>query len=105
MAALTASSVTVHDTWKEGGTSGRKFLAKDVTLVLAGHGDEGANTIPASIFGMRKIHSVRDVRDADGNKFEMAPSFTGATLNAHAHADGAISAITDTVRLTVIGTD
>lgn len=79
MADLTSSGITVHDVWKEGGTSGRKFLAKDVTLVLSSQGGL-TNKIPKALFGMTKIVGARSFRDADSVAVTAGPSYDGANL-------------------------
>lgn len=79
MAALTSSGVTVNDIWTEGGRNGRKFLVKDVTLVLSSQGGL-TNNIPASLFGMRTIKSARSFRDSSSVAVTAAPSYDGAYL-------------------------
>jgi hypothetical protein len=79
MAALTSAGVTVNDTWKEGGTGGRRYLAKDVTLVLSSQGGL-TNNIPASLFGMTTITSARSFRDSSSVAVYAGPSYDGAYL-------------------------
>lgn len=107
MANLAASAVTVRETWKEGGTNARKFLAKAVTLNLTGQGGT-TNKIPASLFGMSKIWSIRDAVTDDNNILLATPSYDGSYIlllrvGPTAAAVFAPADITDIVRLTVLG--
>lgn len=79
MAALGASGVTVNNTWTEGDRNGRRFLVKDVTLVLVSQGGL-TNNIPASLFGMTKIDYARSFRDSSSNVLSTAPSYDGSYL-------------------------
>lgn len=78
MAALTSAGVTVNDTWKEGGTNSRRFLAKDVTIVLSSQGGL-TNNVPASLFGMSRIVSARAFRDSSSVAVGAGPSYDGTT--------------------------
>lgn len=82
MAALTSAGVTVNDTWKEGGTNSRRFLVKDVTLVLSSQGGL-TNNIPASLFGMRNLISARSFRDSSSVAVAAGPSWDGTTHGAY----------------------
>lgn len=113
MAALLASAVTVNDTWKEGGTSGRKFLVKDVTISAPGNGSV-ANPIPSSVFGMTRISGVRAARVVAGSGLTAGqlinawPSVDGTVLYLSAPENAAAQTPADftaTIRLTVQGTD
>lgn len=79
MATLAASAVSVTDTWKGEGTSSRKFLFKDVTLTLTGHGGL-TNTILAALFGMSKIIGVKNARNASSVLINAAPSYDNASI-------------------------
>lgn len=102
MANLARSAVTTIETWKEGGTNARKFLAKRVTLVLTGQGG-ATNLIPASVFGMSKIWSARDAITDGGTLLIACPSYDQANLLLFGLESDAPVDITDTIRLTVAG--
>lgn len=103
MAILAMSSITVNDTWKEGGTNGRRFLVKDVTLALAGQGGL-TNTIAASLFGMSKIDYVRAARDSVSALIGAGPSYDGSYLVfANVETNGTPTDQTGTFRLHVAG--
>ena len=107
MADLAASAVTVTDTWREGGTTAAKYKAKAVTLTLTGQGTTtSGQRIAASLFGLSKIVSVRDVRDSSNNFLMGCPSYDGSYLllnNAFQTAVTPTSVTGVTVRLTVVG--
>lgn len=103
MPAITSASVTVNDTWKEGGTNGRRFLAKDVTLALVSQGGL-TNSIAASMFGMSKIDYVRAARDSNSALVGAAPSYDGSLLVfATVETAGTPADQTGTFRLIVAG--
>lgn len=79
MAALAASAVTILDTWKEAGTSSRKFLAREVQLVLTGQGDLTDN-IPAALFGMKTIRRTLNFRTTASVAIQSMPSYDGSLL-------------------------
>jgi hypothetical protein len=109
MADLAQSAVTVRETWKEGGTNARKFLAKAVTLTLTGQGTANSGErIAASLFGMNKIWSVRDARTSDEAMLIASPSYDGSYILLSSVGPVATeifeaNAVTGTVRLTVLG--
>lgn len=102
MAALTSAGVTVNATWKEGGTNGRRFLAKDVTLVLSSQGGV-TNNVPAALFGMTKIDGARNFRNSSGIKVEAWPNYLGTLLSFAAAGSGTPADISATVRGIVVG--
>lgn len=112
MAALTSTGVTIHDAWKEGGTTGRKFKAVDVTLVLSSQGGL-TNNIPASLFGMSTIVDARGFRTTSSVRASFGPSLSstevGDYLVAYANTDATDATrnnpadISATVRGIVIG--
>ncbi len=81
MAALTSTGVNAVETWKEGGTSSRKFLTKKVVLTLVAQGG-ATNNIPAALFGMKAIWYVRGGTKADNTQQVFLPSYDMLTLNA-----------------------
>lgn len=103
MAALTKAGVTINDWWSEGGTNGRKFKVKDVTLVLSSQGG-ATNNIPASLFGMTKISAVRSFRSSASASVLGFPSFDGTLLLfCTAETAGTPADQTATVRGIVVG--
>jgi len=54
MAALTASAVTINRSWTEGGTNGKEYSCRHVTLVLTGQGGT-TNTIGAAVLLLTKL--------------------------------------------------
>lgn len=80
MPTLAQSAVTVNDSWNEGGNNCRKFRALDVTLNLTGQGDDTTNTIPASLFGLKRVRSARAFRDATNVAVSAGPSYDGTKL-------------------------
>lgn len=79
MGALASSGVTVHDVWKGGGTSGRKYKYLDVTLTLSTQGGL-TNNIPASLFGLTKIVGTEGFRTTSSVRGELGPNLS-TTLN------------------------
>lgn len=79
MAALTSSGVTIHDSWKGGGTSGRKFKFVDVTLALSTQGGL-TNNIPATLFGLTKILGADGFRTTSSVKLDFGPNLTTALV-------------------------
>lgn len=103
MAALTSAGVTVNDWWTEGGTNGRKFKVKDVTLVLVAQGG-ASNTIAASLFGMSKVTEARAFRDSSSNSVLGFPSYDRTKLHfCTAETAGTPADQTATVRGVVVG--
>lgn len=103
MAALTSTGVTINDWWSEGGTNGRKFKAKDVTLVLSSQGG-ATNNIPAGLFGMTTISAARAFRDSSSNSVLGFPSYDGTKLYfCTAETAGTPADQTATVKGIVVG--
>lgn len=109
MANLAASGVTVERSWTEGGTNGRRYTAKQVTLVLNAMGS-ATNKVLASVLGFQYIaESGNFVADGDDVIFPTVPSYDGSELyflvatNATDATRAAPADVTDTVRGVVKG--
>src|SRR5687768_6589489 len=107
MAALTASGVTIHEVFKEGGTSNRKFKTVDVTLALSSQGGL-TNNIPASLFGMTRIIEAKGFRDTSSVAQFFGPnlsaSLNGTLLVAYTvETNGNPADVTATVRGFITG--
>ena len=79
MAAVAQSAVTVNDTWKGGGTTSRRYLYKDVTIVLSSQGGL-TNYVGASLFGMTKIKRAYGFRDSSSVAVGAGPSYDESKL-------------------------
>lgn len=105
MANLASSAVTVLEAWTEGGLTGKRNVAKRVTLILTGQGSV-ANKITAEALGFQKILSATAAVNADQDEvFPAVVSVDGSQVllvvaaeTAHVPTD-----VTDTVTLTVLG--
>lgn len=90
MAALTASGVTIHDHWYEGGPKPRQMKVVDVTLALSSQGGL-TNNIPASLFGMTRIIKAEGFRTASSVLVDLGPNLTsslnGTLLVAYARTN------------------
>lgn len=96
MAALAKTVVTTRAAYREGGMVGKRFVTKEVTLVLTGQGDNGSNNIPASVFNFRKIlKSSTAVRSDNTEVLGTSPSASGANLLL-VETDGTIATRTGT---------
>jgi hypothetical protein len=105
MAALTSAGITVHDVWREGGTNSRRFLVKEVTLVLSSQGGL-TNNIPATLFGMRKIKYALGFRDTSNDtRYDMIPDKSGSYLVSTTPDAGSVADVSATIKGIVVGTD
>ena len=104
MAALTSAGVKIVETWKEGGTSGRKFLVRKATLTLSTQGG-ATNNIPAKLFGMRTIWYARAGVKSDSTRQEFVPSYNGALLQTFAAGSATTADVTGTFSVIVAGKD
>lgn len=105
MPNLAATAVNVLEAWTEGGTNGRRNVAKRVTLTLTGQGGL-TNQITAEALGLQKLLDSGNAVDStqeqvyvgvvsvDGSFLILVP----AMQTAQAPGD-----VTDTVTLTVKG--
>ena len=106
MAAITASNVTIVDSWEAGSRSG-KFVAlvQRVAVVLAAQGAT-AGDLPASAFGLAEIYEVTPaVLDASGTFTEVGLAVvpTGLSLFPGAYATGLPANLTGTLYFTLTG--
>lgn len=111
MANLAQSAVSVTEKWREGGTNSRKFKAVSATLTLTGQGTASAGSlIPASLFGMNTIWSVRDAVASTNSLLVATPSYDRSSILIASAANAELldfpaTGFTGTVKLTVLGKD
>lgn len=104
MAALTKAGVNIVETWKEDGTSSRKFLVRKATLTLSAQGG-ATNNIPAALFGMKTIWFARAGMKSDNTRQEFQPSYNGSLLLAFAAGSASAADVTGTFSVIVAGKD
>ena len=71
MAALTASGVTLLESWSEGDVTGKRLTCKRVSLVLSTQGG-ATNNIPVSLFGFNKLIDASSFMQDDNTNFLFA---------------------------------
>lgn len=104
MANLAQSAVVKDDIYYSDGPSGRRLKYVHVTLTLTGQGG-GTNLIPASLFGMAKIHRAHSFRDSSNNILVASPSYDGTGLLFKAAGTNAPADVTATVKGVVAGVE
>lgn len=105
MADLTASGVTLVDTWPESGLSGKRFTVLKLSLVLAGAGSGAAsNKIPASVLGLSKIDEVSSFVKSDSLVvIPASPNAAGTEIVLGGGASSATASYTGTFTCLVKG--
>lgn len=91
MAALTKSAVTLNTYWMEGPFPGSRRKLVDATIVPTAQGSI-ANPIPATLFNLSKITSVRTATGSDNKNYVAGPSYDGLNLTFGAGVPADINA-------------
>lgn len=103
MAAMTSSSVTIHEIWKSDGTSGRRYKYLDVTLALSTQGGL-TDYVGRDLFGLVTIEGCGQFRTSASVVQGMAPSYDKTKLVAYvAETNGSPANVSATVRGVVWG--
>lgn len=107
MANLASSAVTTVSSWTEGGTNGRRRVAKIVRLALTGQGG-ATNLIIASALGFTKIEECSNAILSDNSLVYLAvPLYGGTAVGLVPDHDAATGVPADatgvTIELTVKG--
>jgi hypothetical protein len=114
MAAITASNVTIIDSWEVVSLGGKTILHRVVDIVISSNGGT-ANDIPASLLGFRSILAAHSIRHtASGPAYHCVPVIVEAdsegilTINLEQSTDNQRSDpsnphVNGTLRVLVIG--
>ena len=114
MAAITASNVTIIDSWEVPSLGGKTILHRVLDIVLSSNGGT-ANDIPASLLGFRSILAAQSIRyTASGPAYHCVPVIVEAdsegllTINLEqatdaSRSDPANPHVAGTLRVLVIG--
>jgi hypothetical protein len=105
MADLTSAGVTLVDSWSEGGVTGKRALAKKVTLVLTATGTGGAGAkIPAAALGMASIEDVSPlIQSTNAAVVPASPNAAGNEIILGGGTSGAAAVYTGTFTCIVRG--
>lgn len=79
MANVLQSKVTINDSWLTDGNTGKKFSARNVTVILATQGGT-TNKLLASVLALTKIVDCSPVTASDNSIYTAAPSYDGTFL-------------------------
>lgn len=103
MAAVAQSAVTEVSAWREGGLAGKRFVSRQLTIVLSSQGG-ATNFISAAICGLFKIMRSGTAIASDNSAiYPTSPSADGTKLLIGGGSSNAPQDISKTVTVVVSG--